>query len=643
VTDGDEVYYKPNYKSTDLSLVNQTNFAFFNKRAFFRPFSSFITISLIALFLSSCSAPKKVAVKTAETTKIVKSATDIEITAQQLITKAQTQEFKTQMATLVTASELLIVEENFPQALWLAEQLSAMTQDNQHKYRLALVNAHSLLTMNEIELAFEQLELADLYLTGSKINHQNTYYFLLARVQKQRRLPISSLSAKLQWFALSSQANNDDSHQLWQELSLLSTWQVTQLAKQKPPHFKGWQQLLSYAHKFGNDSNRFNRYLTQWQRSFPAHPAQVVIESLRVTPQYLDQELQNIVVILPLSGKQAAAGKAAQQGVLAAYKNNAGKNLHFIDAETLDWTTLSQQLITLESHFVIGPLLKGNVDKYLSYTEITLPSLLLNTPETAQRTDKHVILSMRPEDEAIQAATTLSRKNYQMPVVLSHRDNASKRIAQTFTQQWQLITGYSPEIVYFETGNKMQGQLKSSLDIDSSQARIKDLKVRLKQSLRTEARNRRDIDMFYLVGSPNQTKLLKPYIDVNTSPFAKIIPVYASSRSHSSKQGRSKNTDLRNLVFTEMPWLLPSKQQNSQLTALAKTLWPSRSDSLQRIFAMGYDSLFLVDNITKMKQRPYVRYYGQTGTLKLNSNNTLSRSLLWGVYQKDKVAEITMD
>jgi len=100
---------------------------------------------------------------------------------------------------------------------------------------------------------------------------------------------------------------------------------------------------------------------------------------------------------------------------------------------------------------------------------------------------------------------------------------------------------------------------------------------------------------------------------------------------------------LNDLVFTEMPWLLTSKQQNVQLASLSRTLWPSRSDSLQRIFAMGFDSLNLVDKLPAMKQRPYVRHYGQTGILKLDRNNTLIRSLIWGVYQKDKVSEIAMD
>ena len=598
-----------------------------------------------ATFITSCTTPPK-----AVTSDIIKTPTeeststsDKQITSGQLLLAAQTQSSSDALATLTQTSELLISEKRFNQALWLSQQVTQLTESNLHKYRLALVSAHSFLFMEKMELAFNQLAIADKYSTDNGITHQEQYYFLLAEVQHNRTLNISALNAKLHWFSLSSQTTTDDIHQLWQSLSLLSTWQVSQLAELAPPYFKGWHQLLTYAHKFGSDLGRFERHLTQWQRDFSAHPAQAVIESLRATELELQQDNVNIAVILPLSGNQAAAGKVAQQGILAAYKNSSNKIINFIDADTLDWSMLNQQLTELDSNFVIGPLLKGNVDKYLAQTEIILPNLLLNTPAKSQRTGDQVILSMRPEDEAFQAATTLSRKNYKSPVVLSHRDNASKRIAQTFSQQWQLITGYTPEIVYFEKGKKMQDQLKATLDVDSSQDRIKDLEIRLKHNIKTIPRNRRDVDMFYLVGSPKQTTLLKPYIDVNTSPFAKVIPVYASSRSHSSKQDTSKHNDLINLVFTEMPWLLNSQQQNTQLANLSNTLWPSRSDSLQRIFAMGYDSLHLVDKLPAMKKRPYVRHYGQTGILKLNDKNTLIRSLLWGVYQKDKVSEIAMD
>jgi len=625
--------------------VSQTNFLLSNKRPFYRIISLCFVVLITSTLMTSCSTSQKSATKKVTEVPIKKpSATSGNaITAQQLLLSAQSQDSKAAIATLTQASELLILEENYNHALWLSQQVAQLSESEVQKYRLALVSAHSLLKINEVELSFQQLEIADQYSANSNIAHQEEYYSLFSQVQQSRALRISSLNAKLHWFALSQKTNTDDIHQIWQNLSLLSTWQVGQLADLSPPYFKGWQQLLTYAHKFGDDENRFNRYLTQWQRNFSSHPAQAIIETLRTSELETKQYIENIAIILPLSGNQAKAGKVAQQGILAAYSNIPDKNLTFIDADTLDWTMLNEQLIQSDSHFVIGPLLKANVDKYLSLTEILLPSLLLNTPEKEQRNNSQVILSMLPEDEAIQAATTLSRKSYLSPVVLSHKDTASKRIAQAFTDQWQLINGYTPEVVYFDKGKKMQQQLIASLDVDSSQARIEDLKIRLRQSLKTESRNRRDIDMFYLVGSPAETRLLKPYIDVNTSPFATIIPVYASSRSHSTKQDPSILSDLRNLVFTEMPWLLKSQQQNTQLANLSKSLWPSRSDSLQRIFAMGYDSLYLVDKLAAMHQRPYVRHYGQTGILKLDDNNILTRSLLWGIYQNGKVSEIAMD
>lgn len=625
--------------------MSQTNLFLSNKRPYYRIASLCFVVFITSTLMTSCSTSQKSATKKSTEAPLKKTSetSGNRITAQQLLLEAQTQAPQAAIATLTRASETLILEENYSHALWLAQQVAQLSENEKQIYRLALVSAHSLFKVNEIELSFEQLEIANQYSKDNNISHQEEYYYLFAEVQKNRALKISSLNAKLHWFALSNKTNTEDIHQIWQDLSLLSTWQVGQLADLAPPYFKGWQQLLTYAHKFGGDANRFERYLTQWQRNFSAHPAQVIIETLRTAELEAKQLIQNIAIILPLSGNQAKAGKVAQQGILAAYSNIPDKNLTFFDADTLDWTMLNEQLIASNSHFVIGPLLKKNVDKYLALNEIVLPSLLLNTPEQELRNNSQVILSMLPEDEAIQAATTLSRKNYLSPVVLSHKDAASKRIAKAFTNQWQLINGYTPEVVYFDKGKKMQQQLKASLDVDSSQARIADLKIRLLQSLKTESRNRRDIDMFYLVGSPAETRLLKPYIDVNTSPFAKIIPVYASSRSHSTKQDPSKLSDLRNLVFTQMPWLLNSQQQNTQLANLSKTLWPSRSDSLQRIFAMGYDSLYLVDKLPSMQQRPYVRHYGQTGILKLDDDNILTRSLLWGIYQNGKVSEIAMD
>ncbi len=596
------------------------------------------------MLLVSCSTTKSTKVTKSLPEKVtVVEKIETTLTAKQLMTQALTQDSNAAVNSFIQASELYLLEAKPNKALWLANQTMALTQLPLKKYQLSVISAKSLLALEQVNKAYQSLESANNIITTAELNHGLAYYQTLAFVQTKRNLPIAALDAKLRAFAKNSQATSDEIDAIWQQLCQLSQWQHQQLIKMAPPKIKGWSRLLTFANKFGDDDDRFQRYLSQWQREYNTHPAQYVVTQLQLIEPALINENKNIAIIIPLSGKQERAGKVAQQGILAAYDTNSGAALHFIDSTTLDMSTLALQLADLNIDYVIGPLLKDNVKKYLSQEALTLPTLLLNIPATMALKPYQVALSMRPEDEAIQAATTLSRQHYKQPIILSHQDKASRRIAKTFSQQWQHITGQQPETVFFNNDEKMQSQLKASLGVDLSQQRTKELDRRIKYSIKSELRNRRDIDMIYIVGLPLETKLLKPYIDVNISPFADIIPVYASSRSHSAKSDRSDNRDLSGLTFTEMPWQLASKQQNAALVAEAKKLWPNRSDSLQTIFAMGFDSLSLVDKISSMKNKTYVRHYGQTGILQLGDDNILKRSLIWGKYSRNKVQEIAID
>jgi len=596
------------------------------------------------MLLVSCSTTKSTKVTKSLPEKVtVVEKIETTLTAKQLMTQALTQDSNAAVNSFIQASELYLLEAEPNKALWLANQTMALTQLPLKKYQLSVISAKSLLALEQVNKAYQSLESANNIITTAELNHGLAYYQTLAFVQTKRNLPIAALDAKLRAFAKNSQATSDEIDAIWQQLCQLSQWQHQQLIKMAPPKIKGWSRLLTFANKFGDDDDRFQRYLSQWQREYNTHPAQYVVTQLQLIEPALINENKNIAIIIPLSGKQERAGKVAQQGILAAYDTNSGAALHFIDSTTLDMSTLALQLADLNIDYVIGPLLKDNVKKYLSQEALTLPTLLLNIPATMALKPYQVALSMRPEDEAIQAATTLSRQHYKQPIILSHQDKASRRIAKTFSQQWQHITGQQPETVFFNNDEKMQSQLKASLGVDLSQQRTKELDRRIKYSIKSELRNRRDIDMIYIVGLPLETKLLKPYIDVNISPFADIIPVYASSRSHSAKSDRSDNRDLSGLTFTEMPWQLASKQQNAALVAEAKKLWPNRSDSLQTIFAMGFDSLSLVDKISSMKNKTYVRHYGQTGILQLGDDNILKRSLIWGKYSRNKVQEIAID
>jgi len=627
----------------------------------------YLVLIFIALFLTTaCGTKPKVQSTEKTTTAIVKDISEAK-TAQEKITLAQsinvqnTGSIEEQLALqieidelLISASELLLVQQDFSQAVWLANETLLLSQQYNNIYRLLLVKAKGLHALNFHQQAEHQLKLAKALSIASDDISQSLaltfdYYLTLRKVLTAQGQKVLAIAAQLNAFSLNENASTSDVIAIWHELESLAQWQVTQLVKTKADYIKGWQQLLEYGHKFGANPEQFSRYLNVWQQQNPTHPAIAIIDLLKSAPVTMG-EMVNIAILLPLSGSQQNAGLAAQQGVLAAYNSNSTSNIHFIDTNNIDWTTIAIDFSKLNIDHIIGPLLKANVASFLALSvqepALQVPTLLLNLPSQHELATYQVALSMRPEDEAIQAAATLSQMNYQHPIILSYQDRISRRIAQAYSQQWQKSTGNAVDIVYFDQGKEMQASLKESLDVNTSQTRISQLNSRLKHTIKSEPRNRRDIDMIYLVGSAAQTRLIKPYIDVNTSPFASIIPVYASSRSHSNfndKHNASSTNDLQGLTFSQIPWLLSSQQQNKPLNKLSDDLWPKRTDSLSSIFAMGFDSFQLLNKTTLMQQAPYVRHFGQTGVLRLNEKNILTRSLIWGQYQNDKVQQVAMD
>jgi hypothetical protein len=561
-----------------------------------------------------------------------------------ILNKAQQLPTQQAVLQLTLASEKFIQEAQYAKALWLATKTMQLTDNKDNLYRLSLVKAQSLYLLAQYDLALNAINEAHAYANENQIIRWVDDYKTLAKIQLARGLPAKSLIADLHAFSLNEQANEDDIWQLWQHFSQLTPWQQSEIKVASPPYSTGWLKLIKIANQFGDNSARFKRYVITWQQQFPAHPANQIVEKIiQQNEQVTPITIKNIAILLPLTGKQHAAGIAAQQGILAAYQHNKNQQLYFFDTTTLDWEGLPTQFTDLNIDVVIGPLLKQNVHAFINLDTVSIPSLLLNIPDNYLLKAHQFAISMRPEEEAVQAADRLSQKSYQHPVLLSNNDALSHRIAQSFAQQWQKNTTKLPEVYYINSGKQMQKDVQASLDVDSSKKRIAQLKSRLKATIKAESRNRRDTDMIYLVSNAKVTRLLKPYIDVNISPFAKLIPVYASSKSHSAKDELQATRDLAGLTFTEMPLLLTSKAQDKTLAKLNQQLWPQRSDSLHGIFALGFDSLALTEKITLMKNAPYIYHYGQTGTLQLRANNILMRSLLWGKYSHTRVQAIAME
>lgn len=602
-----------------------------------------VSIILLMSYLASCSSPQTSKNNKKNTnTNQVHTQEPIIISADEYLKQAE-KALPNQATELLIQATAAYLSENTPlKSLWLSEQLLTTDATINQQYQLHLTSAMASFTLEEFERSKSHLIACNGLSVQHSVEHTFNYYFLNHQLEEKREQSVLALNAFLFAFSLNEKSSIEDINYIWQQISHFSLWQQNQLVNLNAPNVKGWVALTQLTNKHG-DSEGFLNELAKWKANYAHHPANEIINNFTTIDDLTSEQIRKIAVIIPLTGKQALAGKTVQEGILAAYNANSDITLDFIDSNNLDFTTLAESLIKLETEQVIGPLLKTNVKNYLALPELNLPTLFLNIPQSLALAPQQVALSMRPEDEAKQAAAALSQKSFEHPVVFSHQDTTSLRIANAFTQKWLELTGEKPEIVKYEQGKKMQSVLKESLSVSESQKRIKSLRYRLRETIKAESRNRRDIDMIYIVGNPLQTRLLKPYIDVNISPFAKLIPVFASSRSHSLNIDESTINDLRGLTFTQIPWLLKSKQQNKALAKTSELLWPKRTDSLQRIFAMGFDSLNLINKLDKMKKHHFIRHYGQTGIIKLGENNILTRSLLWGTYQKNKVSEIAME
>lgn len=613
---------------------------------FYQNFTRLLSLLLFICLIVSCSTPNNNQTVKKQNNKqeqnINQPSSDL-LSAKKLLKKAQKAEPTIANNLLIQVSNAYLAEEKPNKALWLANQLLQQKQNSNQYYQLLLVSAQAYANTEQWSESEDYLQAAASIAEKERIKHNYQYYWVLNKVAQQKQQTVIALNAYLHMFALSSNVDGVMLDNIWRDLNNLSFWQTKQLSTLKAPYNSGWLALNNTANKYGGKDS-FQQKIKDWQKNFATHPAQFVAQGMLTAESInISTPIERVAVILPLTGKQAKAGLTAQQGIVAAYNNTPNVELHFIDSNQLDFLQLNLKLIDTNIDFVIGPLLKSNVENYISQTENDIPTLFLNIPNKQVLKEYQFALSMRPEDEAIQAATILSQQDFINPVILYNNDSVSLRIANAFAKQWQLLTKLSPTKVKLSQGREMQNKLKEVLAVEQSKTRINSLTNLFRENIKTEKRSRRDIDMFYLVGNTQQIRLLKPYIDVNTSPFADIVPIFSSSKSHSLITDKSTFTDLKGLTFTQIPWLLPSTQQNSPLANLSKKIWPKRSDSLQSIFAMGYDSFQLIKLLPKMKQYHYIRHYGQTGTLKLNQNNIITRSLLWGRYSAKGVSEIVLE
>ncbi|MDF3124855.1 penicillin-binding protein activator [Rheinheimera sp. 1928-s] len=462
---------------------------------------------------------------------------------------------------------------------------------------------------------------------------KTAYLQSLAQYQSSRREPENAVKTYLQLLALQPEQSSYQSA-LWQQLGMLTPDQLQNLSQSGDNSTQGWAKLLQLHQQHLGNRAALTQAISDWQQQYPNLP------SLQQLPDEIQQlsavdafSPKTIAVLLPFSSNFRQHAEAIQQGILAASTNQQAR-LIFIDSQT-DTAALQQQLAAEQVDFVIGPLLREQVDAISQKADWTIPTLFLNgkTDLVQQSADKFYF-SLSVEDEAHQMAMLFKQKNYKQPVLMASRNPLSQRMAEQFSRDWKQIAGKEPETYWFADQAGMESTIKQLLETAASEQRIRDISKLAGESVKAEPHSRQDIDAIYLLADPAQTRLLKPYIDVSVAPTKVTLPVYASSRSHQKSAEFTDRRDLQGLTFTEMPWMLSTGQQQ-EFRQQFEQLFPQQDETLQRLFAMGYDAYHLVYRLKQQQQFPALRYQGLTGNLALSTGGQVQRQLTWGKYSKD--------
>ena len=213
-----------------------------------------------------------------------------------------------------------------------------------------------------------------------------------------------------------------------------------------------------------------------------------------------------------------------------------------------------------------------------------------------------------------------------------------------FTTRWQELNGNKAQgkqvkltTVQFTDSNSLREGITQSLDVAQSHDRIKQIEYMVNEKLYNVPRNRRDVDAIIVFASPEQTELLNPMVEASLSPFnGQTVPVFATSRSIEYDDTKNQWRDLQNVRFLDMPWMLPQHQWQT-LQSRSETLWPQRSTQMSRLFAFGVDAYNLLPHMPSMMALPQTQLSGLTGTLSINSQGDVVRTLPQAVISNEAV------
>ena len=473
-------------------------------------------------------------------------------------------------------------------------------------------------------------------------DHRARVEALRADAYFQKNEPVRAIELYLQrenWLDdnLSIRQNR---RRLWAGLKVSDTQVLRDAAEiGHSSEIQGWLVLGSLANSTGEQGIGWSNGVAQWQASYRDHPAIGILEEMDLPPVGTLEFPRQIALLLPLSGSNAAAGKAIRNGFLGAYFSATADLEDAQRIRVYDINAPGGALGAYDSavregaEFVVGPLLRRSVSDIAAESLLPVPVLALNyLPENVLAPPGFYQFALAPEDEARAAASRTISDDLKRGVALVPNNDWGRRVLASFTNEFEAAGGQLLDFrSYQPTVQDFSFEIQELMSLSQSVQRYQRLRANIGGPLQFDPRRRQDIDFVFLAADAKAGRLIKSQLKFH---YSGELPVYSTSFIY-SMDGRS-DTDLNGVMFAETPWIVNPPAWIADFPQLYAEFWPAEK-RLTRLHAMGYDAYHLVGGLFPARSGPMDEIIGATGTLYLEEDGRVHRRMAWARFERGRL------
>ncbi|MEX0706895.1 MAG: penicillin-binding protein activator [Woeseia sp.] len=404
------------------------------------------------------------------------------------------------------------------------------------------------------------------------------------------------------------------------------------------PELKGWLTLGALAASTGRQGIGWANGVNRWQQAYPDHPAMTLLQGMELpAPGEVEYPL-HIALLLPLSGDNASAGIAVQNGFFGAYFSAASQldkaqQVAVYDTGGSGGASFAYaEAIADGAEFVVGPLLRDSVIAVANEGMLPIPVLALNyLPDEIPAPPGLYQFALSPEDEAASAARRAVADGHTRALALVPNNDWGTRLLQSFAREFEAAGGTLLDARDYQASNQdFSYEIESLMLLSQSVQRYQRLRANIGGPLQFDPRRREDAEFIFLAATAPVARLLKSQLKFH---YAGDLPVYSTSRIH-SMDGRS-NSDLNGVMFADTPWVIAPQPWIAELPDLYAEYWPAER-RMGRLHALGYDAYHLVAALFAARFDDMKEIDGATGVLYLDADGRVHRQLAWARFQGGK-------